>query len=154
MEQALEDIDVLTCEERPRIWRYSYAAGPFRSRFLLHLRDDKKIMGTICPTCGRVYVPARSTCVKCFESMEEWVQVSDEGLLETFTVVHASSPVYPEDRPFAFGIIRLDGADTGLVHRLGEIDFEKIRIGMRLRAVFEDKRRGDIRDIKCFKPVS
>ncbi len=154
MEHALEGIDILTCEERPRIWRYSYAAGPFRSKFLLHLRDDKKIMGTVCPACGRVYVPARSTCLKCFESMEEWVQVSDEGILETFTVVYASSPVYPEDGTFAFGIIRLDGADTGLVHRIGQIDFEEIRIGMRLRAVFEDKRRGDIRDIKHFKPVS
>ena len=154
MEDVLEGIDILTGEERPRIWRYSYAAGPARSKFLLHLRDDKKIMGTICPTCGRVHVPARSTCLKCFESMEEWVEVSNEGLLETFTVVYASSPVYCDDRPFALGIIRLDGADTGLAHRLGEIDFEKIRIGMRLRAVFEDQRRGDIRDIKYFRPVS
>ena len=154
MDQSLEGVASIIGDERPRIWRYSYSAGPVRSKFLLHLRDQKKIMGTRCPSCGRVYVPARSTCLRCFEDMEEWVEVSDEGTLETYTVVHKSGPVYPPDIPFAFGIIKLDGADTGLAHRLGEVDFERISIGMRVKAVFEDQLKGDIRDIKYFKPLN
>ena len=153
MSQALEGISIITSDERPRVWRYSTSAGPVRSKFLLHLRDEQKIKGTKCPSCGRVYVPAKSTCIKCFENMTEWVDVSDEGTLETFTVVHEPAPAYPYKTPFAFGVIKLDGADTGLAHRLGEVDFEKISIGMRFKAVFEDEVKGHIRDIKYFKPA-
>jgi uncharacterized protein len=153
MSQALKDIVGIMSDERPRIARYSYSAGPVRSKFLLSLRDSQKILGTKCPTCGRVYVPARSICIKCFGDINEWVEISDEGTLETFTIVYESQPIYHANPPFAFGIIKLDGADTGLVHRLGEADFKRIHIGMRLKAVFEDRLKGDIRDIKYFKPV-
>lgn len=153
MNNPLENVVSLVSDERPRIWRYSYSAGPVRSKFLLHLRDHRKIMGTKCPACGRVYVPARPTCINCFEDMNEWIEVSGEGTLESFTVVYESQPVYKADSPFAVGIIKLDGADTGLVHKIGEVELKKIHIGMRLKAVFEEGLKGDIRDIKCFKPV-
>jgi len=152
MSQPLKDIETIMSDERPRVMRYSYAAGPVRSKFLFSLRDQQKILATRCPGCGRVYVPARSSCPKCFEDMEEWVEVSHEGILESYTIVYKSEPIHIADTPFVFGIIKLDGADTGMVHRLGEIDFEKIRIGMRVRAVFSEERRGDIRDIQYFKP--
>lgn len=154
MSQPLKDIETIISDERPRIIRYSYSAGPTRSKFLLSLRDQQKILGTRCPACSRVHVPARSTCPKCFENMEGTVEVSHEGILESYTVVHKSEPIHIADPPFALGIIKLDGADTGMVHRLGEVDFKKIRIGMRVRAVFNEERKGDIRDIKYFKPVS
>lgn len=152
MRQPFKDVVRIISDERPRVVRYSHSAGPVRSKFLLSLRDYQKILGTRCLTCGRVYVPARSTCPKCFEDMEEWVEVSHEGILESYTIVYQSEPVHIADTPFVFGIIKLDGADTGMVHRLGEIDFEKIRIGMRVRAVFSEERKGDIRDIQYFKP--
>jgi len=153
MSQALEGIAGMISDERPRVWRYSISAGPIRSKFLLHLRDEQKIMGTKCPTCGRVYVPARSTCLKCFENMEEWIEVGDEGILTAYTIANAKSPVAGADSVFGFGIIKLDGADTGLTHRLGEVDPEKLRIGVRMKAVFNDELKGDIRDIKHFEPV-
>jgi uncharacterized OB-fold protein len=151
-EPVKDDALRIVGDERPRIMRFSYSAGPVRSKFLLSLRDHQKILGTRCGGCGRVYVPARSTCPKCFENLEEWVEVSDEGTLETYTIVYEPEPVHITDAPFAFGIIKLDGANTGIVHTLGEIDFENIRIGMRMRAVFNEVRQGDIRDIKYFKP--
>jgi uncharacterized OB-fold protein len=55
--------------------------------------------------------------------------------------------------PFAYGIILLDGASTGMVHFLGEVDFEEIKPGIRVEAVFKDERIGDILDIRYFRPV-
>jgi len=66
--------------------------------------------------------------------------------------VYESQPTHITASPFVFGTIKLDGADTGIIHLLGEIDFEKIRIGMRVKAVFNEERKGDIRDIKYFRP--
>ena len=153
MSQPLKDVVRIISDERPRMMRYSNSAGPIRSRFLLYLRDHQKILGTRCPTCSRVFIPAKSTCPKCFENIQEWVEVSHEGSLETYTIVYKSEPFQIAATPFAIGIIKLDGADTGMVHRLGEIDFRKIRIGMRVKAVFNEERKGDIRDIKYFRPI-
>lgn len=153
MSQPLKDVVRIIGDERPRVMRNSYSAGPVRSKFLLSLRDQQKILATRCAACGRVYVPARSSCPRCFENMEEWVEVSPEGILETYTIVYKSEPAHIADTPFALGVIKLGGADTSIVHRLGEVDFKKIRIGMRLKAVFNEERKGDIRDIKYFKPV-
>lgn len=131
----------------------TYSAGAIGSRFLIALRDKKRIMGTRCPACNRVYVPARSICKDCYGQLDELVEVSDKGTLLTYTVCNQPNPVQPVESPVVYGIIQLDGADTGFVHMLGEIDPEQIRIGMRVQAVFKDEREASILDIKYFKPL-
>jgi hypothetical protein len=132
----------------------TYSAGAVGSRFLIELRDNKRIMGIRCPTCNRVYVPARSVCKDCFAQLNEWVEVSDKGTLLTYTVCHQPNRVQPMEPPLVYGIIQLDGADNGFVHMLGEIDPEQLRIGMRVQAVFKEKREASILDIKYFKPLA
>ena len=125
------------------------------SRFLIELRDNKKIMGTRCPACSRVYVPARSVCKDCFGELSEWVEVSHKGILLTYTVACESNPIQPVPTPILYGIVQLDGADTGFVHMLGEVDPEKLKVGTKVKAVFKSKkeRQGSILDIKYFKTL-
>jgi hypothetical protein len=131
----------------------TYSAGAVGSQFLIGLRDKKKIMGMRCPTCNRVYVPARSACKDCFGQLSEWVEVSDKGTLLTYTICNQPNRVQPTATPVVYGIIQLDGADTGFVHMLGEVEPEQLRIGMRVQAVFKEKRDASILDIKYFKPL-
>ncbi len=133
----------------------TYSAGAVGSRFLIELRDNKKIMGTRCPTCNLVYVPARSVCRDCFGELSEWVEVSHKGTLLTYTVAYQSNPIQPVSTPIVYGIVQLDGADTGFVHMLGEVDPEKLKVGTKVKAVFKSKkeRQGSILDIKYFKPL-
>jgi len=131
----------------------TYSAGAVGSRFLIELRDAKRIMGTRCPTCNRVYVPARSVCKDCFGQLDEWIEVSDKGTVLTYSVRHQPNPVQPVEPPVVYGIVQLDGADTGFVHMLGEVDPEQLRIGMRVQAVFKEERVASILDIKYFKPL-
>ena len=138
---------------RTRRWKFTRYAGHTGSRFLIELRDNKKIMGTKCPVCNRVYVPAISFCYDCFKPINEWVEVSPEGTLIAYTMVYQSEPPYPVKTPFAYGIIKLDGADRGMVHIIGEVNPKNLKIGMRVQAVFKDKRVGSILDIKYFKPI-
>ena len=133
----------------------TYSAGAVGSRFLIELRDNKRIMGTRCPTCNLVYVPARSVCRDCFGELSEWVEVSQKGTLLTYTVAYQSNPIQPVSTPIVYGIVQLDGADTGFVHMLGEVDPEKLKVGTKVKAVFKPKkeRQGSILDIKYFKPL-
>lgn len=132
---------------------FSYSAGRTASRFFIELRDNKKIMGTKCPKCGRVLMPPRRYCGKCLAETDEWVEVGDKGTLVAYTVNYRSSPSLPKKPPFAYGIIKLDGADTNFVHILGGVDLDKIKPGMRVQAVFKDEREGNILDIDHFKPI-
>jgi uncharacterized OB-fold protein len=133
---------------------YTWHVGKVGSRFYQEIRDNCRIWGTKCPKCERVFVPPRETCPRCYRDTQEWVQVSDTGTLLTYTVTRYAVPgIQPLEPPFALGIIKLDGATTGLVHLLGEVNLNDISIGMRVKAVFREARQGDYLDIKYFKPI-
>lgn len=131
---------------------YEWSAGVAGSRFFQELRDNKRIMGTRCPKCGRVLVPPRIFCEECFVDTEEWVEVSSQGELLTFGESYLGTDGSKLQEPWILGIIRLDGADGGLIHYLGEAKPEELKIGIRMEAVFNEKRNGNILDIKYFKP--
>jgi len=131
----------------------TYSAGAVGSRFLIELRDNKRIMGIKCPECNRVYVPPKSICKDCFGRLTEWIEVSDKGTLLTYTVDCHSNSVQPVMPPITYGVVQLDGADTALVHMLGEVDPEDLKIGMRLEAVFKEEREASILDIRYFRPL-
>jgi uncharacterized OB-fold protein len=86
--------------------------------------------------------------------MDEWVELSGKGTLDTFTVVRYREPYQPKEPPIVYGIIKLDGADTGLPHIIGEADPAQVKIGMRLEPVFKDEREASLLDIDYFKPSS
>ena len=81
------------------------------------------------------------------------MEVDTKGTLLTYTIVHYPLPIHPAEPPFAYGIVQLDGADTGLTHLIGEVDGQDLKIGMRVQAVFKEERQGNILDIKYFRPV-
>ncbi len=82
-----------------------------------------------------------------------WVEVSSEGVLESFTIVERQLASLPRKAPVLFGLIRLDGADTSILHYIEDADHTDIKIGMRVAAKFNDERSGSIHDIACFRPV-
>ena len=99
---------------------YKHTAGPYVEKFITEIGKKNKIWGVRCPKCKKVVVPPKMICFECFEKMEEWVEVGPQGTLEGFTVVTHETPVMPLKPPFAYGIIKLDGADTGFVHVIKE----------------------------------
>ncbi|OGO02693.1 MAG: hypothetical protein A2Y91_05015 [Chloroflexi bacterium RBG_13_54_8] len=131
----------------------TFSVGAVASRFFIEIRDNRRIMGLRCPECNRVYVPPRATCKRCFGQLSEWVEVSDKGTLLAYAIAYQPNPAQPVDTPIVYGIVQLDGADTGLVHLLSEVDFERLKVGLRLQTVFKEKRVGNILDIKYFRPL-
>lgn len=147
-------MEEMTVFEEPYVAHYQCSVGAVGTRFFKELRDNKKILGMRCPDCNLVYFPPRSICHRCLGSLDDWVELGDEGTLITYTVTHYSEPVQPQGLPqLAYGLIRLDGADTSICHLLGEVDPERLKIGMRVKAVFREERQGNIMDIRYFKPL-
>lgn len=133
---------------------YTWSVGVTGSRFFTELRDKKKIWGTVCPNCQKVYVPPRQTCPQCFCAIGEWLEIGPRGTLTTFTIVrYGEQNLHLVEAPFAYGIIKLDGADTGLLHLIGGVDVNQIQSGMRVEAVFSAERVGSLLDIEYFRPI-
>jgi uncharacterized protein len=135
------------------IMPYKYSVGSLASKFFIDLRDKKKITAAKCPKCGFVNFPPRSVCPKCFSKIEDLVELPGTGTLVTFTQVHYDSAVQAVKPPYAMGVIKMDGADTSMVHFLGDVDFKNLKAGMKLEPVFTEKRNANILDIKYFKPA-
>ena len=122
---------------------FKYAAGVVGSRFLVALRDERKILGARCEHCEIVVCPAKSFCPTCGEQTGELVPVGPEGTLRHVTELPNRG---------CFGLIQLDGADTAMLHHLlGEATV--LPPQTRVKARFAEERSGNILDIEGFEPV-
>ena len=130
---------------------FRYTPGVGNLAFFEALRDRGVFLGSRCDDCGVTSVPARVFCERCLAELEPSVECGPEGELVSWTIVRVDVDDDPLDRPVTYGLVRLDGADTILLHRLIEVDGEPA-IGMRVRAVFEDRRDGSILDLEGFAP--
>jgi uncharacterized OB-fold protein len=132
---------------------YHWWAGETATRFFAAIRDERKFMGTKCLKCSTVFLPPRKNCIYCFTENEEWVSLGNEGKLVSYTVARRPLAALPKKPPVIYGLIKLDGADTALLHMLDEVSPADLKIGMRMRAKFADERKGTIMDIEYFKPA-
>ena len=133
---------------------YQYFAGAVGSKFLVALRDEKKILGQRCPQCNRVSIPPRKHCEKCFADLSEsWVELGHTGEITNFTIVNYAEPYLPVKAPYILALIRLEGSNTPIAHIVQGIATDKVQIGMKVKAVFAEKRIGSMMDIMHFAPA-
>lgn len=133
---------------------YTYRPGRASARFLRGLAEGK-ILGQRCPATGKVYVPPRGASPTHGVPTEEEVQVSDHGTVTTFCIVRIPSDNLSVKPPFAAAHILLDGADIPFFALIQECPLEKIRMGMRVQAVWVPKEElaPTFESIRYFKPL-
>lgn len=133
-----------------------YYAGRAGSIFYRTLKDESKILGAECKACKKIYYPPRTTCGKCFSELDEnkMVEIGPNGTLETYTKVSYTEEIHPENATGIYGVIKLDGADTGMTHFIDMPNGMQPQIGMRLEPVFSEQKQGNILDIKHFRPIA
>jgi uncharacterized OB-fold protein len=145
----------LTILKVPVRLAYTLAAGQAFSRFLRHLADGR-IVGQACPVCRKVYVPPRGGCSTCGVATALEVAVADKGTVTTFAVVNIPFEGRDEELPLPYvcAYVLLDGADIPLLHLIQEVAVDKVRMGLRVQAVWAPlKERGpSLTSIRHFRP--
>ena len=134
---------------------YIYTVGRAGEKFFRELMNGK-VFGAKCDACKIIYVPAKIFCEKCFARLEDhYLDVGINGKVYTFTQSYETYEGIRKEKPSIVAVIQIDGTQGFLVHWLGEVDSEKVSIGMPVEAVFKPKkdREGSILDIKYFKPI-
>jgi uncharacterized protein len=132
--------------------RHRYTPGVAGDVFFTALRDRGVLLGSRCEACAYTYVPARLFCERCFAELAADVEVGPGGTLVSFTIAFTGLDDEPLDEPVTFGLVRLDGADALLLHRVLDAD-EPLEIGERLEIVLSDERTGSILDVEGLRPV-
>jgi uncharacterized OB-fold protein len=129
---------------------YSRTVGPVIGKFLGGLKAGV-LLGIRTPS-GKVLCPPVEYDPETGEATEGFVPVGPSGVVTTWTWLTAPRPDQPLDRPFAWALIKLDGADTALLHAVDAGDESKMSSGIRVRPRWREDRSGTISDIECFEP--
>jgi uncharacterized OB-fold protein len=131
---------------------YTRSLGPTLSQFMTGLAG-RRILGARGAD-GRVHAPPFEYDPVTSAPPEELVPVGSEGTVTTWSWVPEPLEGQPLTRPFAWALIRLDGADTAMLHAVDAGSAQAMRTGMRVRARWADSPVGHIHDILCFEPLS
>lgn len=131
---------------------FRYTPGVGNSTFFEALRDRGVLLGSHCAHCEVTYLPARIFCERCLAELAPTVECGPDGELVSWTVARTDVDDRPLDEPVVYGLVKLDGADTVVLHRLIETGADP-EIGIRVRAVLATDREGSIFDIEGFTPA-
>ena len=131
--------------------RFRYTPGVANTSFFEALRDRGVVLGSRCEACAVTYVPARMFCERCFAELAPAIECGPGGSVESFTIGHVGIDGEALDEPVAVALVRLDRADTVLMHRL--LGIEAPAIGMRVTARLrpQAERSASILDIEGFE---
>ncbi|MFD9572342.1 Zn-ribbon domain-containing OB-fold protein [Streptomyces sp. NPDC059982] len=129
---------------------FTRSLGPVQSAFLTGLRE-RVVLG-VRTTAGKVMVPPVEYDPVTADELRELVEVAPTGTVTTWAWNGEPRSQQPLATPFAWVLVRLDGADTAILHALDAPGPDAVRTGMRVRIRWAADRTGAITDIACFEP--
>jgi uncharacterized OB-fold protein len=146
-ESSSGDGDILSA---PLVLEYPFrrSLGPVQSAFLTGLRE-RTVLG-IRTIDGRVLCPPVEYDPTTGDELDQLVELDSAGTVTTWSWEPRPRPSQPLARAFAWALVRLDGADTGLLHAVDAGSPERMSTGVRVRARWAEERTGSITDIACF----
>jgi uncharacterized protein len=130
---------------------FHYTPGVGNTAFFEALRDRGVLLGSRCEACAFTYLPSRIFCEGCFAELQADTECGPGGTIESFTVGYVGIDGEPLAEPATIGLVKLDNADTVLMHRL--IGESRWQLGMRVEMSVKTDRTGSILDIDGFQPA-
>ena len=131
---------------------YKHSTGETIGRFLAGLKEQRAIWGQRVAGQG-VVVPPLGYSETDASAGGTWVRVEPTGTVTAVAgVAKPLADLHPSDAPFAFVLVKLDGADTALAHIVTD-GHDRVRVGSRVEVVWADEPSGTIRDIARFRLV-
>lgn len=130
---------------------YRRSVGPVIGAFFTGLRE-RRFVG-VRAADGRVLVPPVEYDPTSGEPLDAIVDVGPGGVVTTWAWVETPRPKHPLDRPFAWALVKLDGATSAMLHAVDAGSAAKMKTGMRVTPRWRDEPEGTIHDLVCFEPA-
>jgi uncharacterized protein len=103
---------------------------------------------------GTVEIPPVDWDPETGAEVQGFVRLGDRGVVRSWTWVADPDPGHPLDRPFAWALVQIEGADSAFLHAVDVEGEASMRSGMVVRVDWRQERTGSIRDIRAFVPDS
>jgi uncharacterized OB-fold protein len=129
---------------------YTRSLGPTLGEFVSALAG-RRILGATASD-GRVHAPPFEYDPVTGAPPAEFVEVGPAGTVVSWTWTDRPLDAQPLAHPFGWALIRLDGADTSMLHAVDAGSAERMRTGMRVRPRWSGPGGTGITDIACFEP--
>ena len=145
----MAESEVLHADHRLE-YPYARSTGPVIGAFLTALRDGRFLGAT--GTGGKVIVPPTEYDPITGDDVGDLVEVGPGGVVDSWAWVSHPLRKHPLQTPFAWALITLDGADTGLLHVVDAPGPESLATGARVTARFRaaGERIGSLADVEAF----
>lgn len=151
MSDAPEPVEMIVT---PLRFDYLHVAGAGESVFLRATKEGR-ILGQRCPECEKVYCPPRPSCPTDGVFLDEFVELSDRGVVTTFCIVNVPFLGQKLEPPYVAAHVLLDGADIPFQHLILGCPADEVRMGMRVEAVWkpEEEWTTSMENVDHFRPT-
>lgn len=114
---------------------------------------ERKVRIQRCANCETWIFYPRSHCPTCLTPNPEWHEIAGTGTVYTFTVTRRpTAPMFEDEVPQKIAVVALDEGPH-LTTTLVNVEPGDIRVGMRVRPVFDDVEGHDITLLR-YEPAS
>ena len=129
---------------------FSRTTGPVIGAFLTGLREQ--VLLGIKGSDGTVLVPPTEYDPRTGEDLTEMVEVGPGAVVETWAWVRTPRRKDPLQHPFAWALVKPDGAGVGFLQPVDAGSIDAMSTGMRVVPRWRDEREGSIHDLECWEP--
>ena len=148
---------VVRYEGLPFVARFRWNTGKIMEKFYGGFAE-RQILAAKCENCGYTVVPPRVICPKCSSKMNEnnLVKLDGRGVVLSYTVVRkkldGKGGFVTLDKPEVIAAVKLNGADSMIFAKIGDVDVKDIKSGMEVVPVWAEKPEGRLSDLLYFRP--
>jgi uncharacterized protein len=151
---AADDREPVTVQIAPSSIGIQHTASLPESAYLKALKEGK-LLGGRTGKDGKLYFPAREADPATGKVLDEFVELPDKGTVTTFAIINIPFSGQRIKPPYVAAYVLLDGADIPFLHLVSDIEADKVRMGMRVEAVWRPREEWDfgIDNIEYFRPT-
>lgn len=149
-----DDREPVTVQITPSAIEIQHTASLPETAYLKALKEGK-LLGARTGKDGKLYFPAREADPATGKALDEFVELPDKGTVTTFAIINIPFSGQRIKPPYVAAYVLLDGADIPFLHLVSDIDADKVRMGMRVEAVWKPREEWDfgIDNIEYFRPT-
>jgi hypothetical protein len=142
-------------EENPSITSrpitFTHKVPILKTRRFWERLEKGEVYAAKCRKCSRLYYPPQGDCAHCLSSDVEWVKLSKEATLETYTHAPQRPAGFNQYEPYTIAIATTkDG--VSVMGWLEDVELEDVKVGMKL--IMSTKKLPDGFLVITFKPNS
>ncbi len=130
---------------------FRYTVGIAGEKFFREIKDTGRLVASRCVKCNLNYLPPRIYCERCMSKLEEYVNIPNNGIVESFTMCLQDSEGGRLPEPTTVAFVRFPNAHGGIIHKVNG----PVSIGDRVRLVLKEQssRVGSILDIEYIERI-